>query len=48
MYEDIKVSDWIGKTIVDISAEVGGECVSITFDDGNRYQMYHNQDCWGS
>lgn len=45
MYEEHNVSDWVGRTIVNIDAAEGGEVVRLTFDNGDAYEMYHSQDC---
>lgn len=41
-----KVSDLVGKTIVDIKGMIqDSEEIIFTLNDGVKYKMYHEQDC---
>jgi hypothetical protein len=39
------IDELIGKTLTQVSGEVGGEAIRFTTDDGAVYEMSHCQDC---
>jgi hypothetical protein len=41
--EDFKFENLVGRTLTDVLA--GKEMVTFTDDLGNKYEMYHSQDC---
>lgn len=40
-----KVEDLIGKTLVNITGKVGDDALTFTTDSGEKYKMFHCQDC---
>lgn len=40
-----KFQDLIGKTLVGVAGEVGGEEIKFLATDGTSYKLYHSQDC---
>lgn len=38
-------SELVGKTLIAIEGQIGGETISFTADDGSSYKLYHAQDC---
>ena len=40
-----KFSDLLGKTLTTVKGEVGGETVDFETDTGERFRLYHSQDC---
>jgi len=45
MYKTVEFSELVGKTLVSVSGEVGGEDITFTTDDGQVYRLSHYQDC---
>ncbi len=43
-----KIEDLKGKTLTEIEGEVGSECMSFVTSDGERCQLYYDQDCCAS
>lgn len=42
----LEFSDLLGKTITHIEgAEKGSDCIKLTTSDGDRFQLWHSQDC---
>ena len=38
-------SDLVGKTLTAVTGEVGDETMTFTCDNGEKYELYHSQDC---
>jgi hypothetical protein len=40
------MSEYVGKIITDVKGlECGSDSVTITFEDGSTFKMWHSQDC---
>src|SRR5471032_2797784 len=42
---ELSVSALLGKTLTRANGEVGGDLLVFETDDGETYQMYHDQNC---
>lgn len=40
-----EVTEMLGKTITEVTGQVGGEEINFKFDDGIVARLYHSQDC---
>lgn len=45
MNTESKFEELLGKTIIKIKGEVGSDSMIFTVDNGDRYELYHEQDC---
>lgn len=44
-YRAIAFSELLGKSMVSVSGEVGGDEIVFTTDSGEMYKLYHSQVC---
>lgn len=42
---DCKIEELIGKTIINIVGKEGDDQIKFTTSDGDKYWMFHSQDC---
>jgi hypothetical protein len=46
MFNELNISDaLLGKTLTEVTGSVQGEEIIFTTDKGEKYKMYHQQDC---
>lgn len=43
--KEVKFEELKGKTLTNIKGKVGDEIMVFTADNGDKYQMFHSQDC---
>ena len=44
-YDDHSINELVGKTLVRVELNDGRDVLEFETSDGNRYQLYHYQDC---
>lgn len=42
---DINFESLVGKTLAAVTGAVGDDVIEFTTSDGQRFQLYHSQDC---
>lgn len=45
LYNEIDVSELVGKTLTAVSGAVGDDSITFVCKDGSEYQLFHSQDC---
>lgn len=44
----VEFKDLLGKILVSVTGEIGGDDIIFVTDSGETYKLYHSQDCYES
>lgn len=45
LYDDLNINTLVGKTLISVTGKKGGNEIVFETTDGEKYKLYHYQDC---